>query len=164
MFLERMVKDFQAPKLAKHNNIKGSTVSFSKNEPIIFAQSLTYMNISGSALYRLWDYIKAHKMNDYNPKVLILHDELDLPVGKIKYRPDSERIGGHNGLRDIKKSFPYLTSRISIGIDRPDSKDSNVVAKYVLSNFTTSQKRDLFGISYSDSLEIVRDILERGDV
>jgi PTH1 family peptidyl-tRNA hydrolase len=66
------------------------------------------------------------------PRVLVLHDEIDLPFGEIRTKTGGGH-AGHNGLRSLKAGlgsgdFP----RVRIGVGRPDSTDPDVVAGYVL--------------------------------
>lgn len=162
MFLEQMVKDFNFPLLNRHRSITGGQVSIKNDEPFMFFESSTYMNTSGDACVKLMRWLKQTKAQEYDPKLLILHDELDLPVGKIKYRPESFKVSGHNGLRDIKAKIADPTARIAIGIDRPDTNDSRIVANYVLSPFTNQQKSLLFDTAYFQAVGIIQDIRENG--
>lgn len=148
--------------LNRHQQITGGRVSISKTGPFMLFESLNFMNISGDACARLWKWLEHTKCQDFDPKLLILHDELELPVGDIKYRPESFKVNGHNGLRDIKARFPYPTARIAIGIDRPATKNPKVVADYVLSSFTQQQKQILFDQAYPQAVEQILDIQERG--
>ena len=92
------------------------------------------MNNSGKPVKKVVDYLKIDI-----PNLLVIHDELDLPLGVIKFK-NSGGHGGHNGLRDIiarlgnNKNF----IRLRVGIDHPGkSKD---VTKYVLSKPSKKDK------------------------
>lgn len=68
-------------------------------------------------------------------RVLVLHDEIDLPFGEIKVRKDGG-LAGHNGLKSISKELGGKDFwRVRIGVGRPDSTDPEIVASYVLSRF-----------------------------
>ncbi len=93
-----------------------------------------YMNNSGKPVKKVVDYLEIDLSN-----LLVIHDELDLPLGVIKFK-NSGGHGGHNGLRDIiaglsnNKNF----TRLRVGIDHPGkSKD---VTKYVLSKPSKKDK------------------------
>lgn len=159
-----MEKDFRMPVLSKDQQIPGGRVSISKTNNLMLFESLNFMNISGDACSRLWKWIDRTKKGEFDPKLLILHDELELPLGEIKYRPESFKVNGHNGLRDIKARLPFPTARIAIGIDRPNTKNSKVVADYVLSNFTRDQEEVLFQEAYPKAVELIMEILERGEL
>jgi len=101
-------------------------------EKVILMKPLTYMNLSGEAIRPLMDY--------YNLSIedlLVIYDDLDLPVGKIRLRQRGSA-GGHNG---IKSTIAHLGSetfnRIRIGIDRPQHGIS--VPHYVLGKFSKEE-------------------------
>jgi peptidyl-tRNA hydrolase, PTH1 family len=65
-------------------------------------------------------------------RVLVLHDEIDLPFGDVRSRLGGG-LAGHNGLKSLKRELggPDF-HRVRIGVDRPDSTDPDIVAAYVL--------------------------------
>ena len=69
-------------------------------------------------------------------RLLVLHDEIDLPFGEIRVRLGGG-LAGHNGLKSIAQGFggPDFW-RVRVGVGRPDSTDPDVVARYVLSRFS----------------------------
>ena len=65
-------------------------------------------------------------------RVLVLHDEIDLPFGDIRTRLGGG-LAGHNGLKSLKREFGAPDfHRVRIGVGRPDSTDPEIVASYVL--------------------------------
>jgi PTH1 family peptidyl-tRNA hydrolase len=68
-------------------------------------------------------------------RVVVLHDEIDLPFGEIQTRLGGG-LAGHNGLKSLKSGFgsPEFW-RVRIGVGRPDSTDPEVVSSYVLGRF-----------------------------
>jgi PTH1 family peptidyl-tRNA hydrolase len=65
-------------------------------------------------------------------RVLVLHDEIDLPFGDIRPRLGGG-LAGHNGLKSLKRGFGSADfGRVRIGVGRPDSTDPEIVAAYVL--------------------------------
>ena len=65
-------------------------------------------------------------------RVLVLHDEIDLPFGDIRARLGGG-LAGHNGLRSLKRELGSADfHRVRIGVGRPDSTDPDIVAAYVL--------------------------------
>src|SRR3954470_4212743 len=71
-------------------------------------------------------------------RVLVLHDEIDLPFGEIR-----ERVGGglagHNGLKSLKAELGSPDfARVRIGVGRPDSTDPEIVSAYVLGRWRQS--------------------------
>ncbi len=90
------------------------------SETVVLAKPMTFMNLSGQALQSLRSFYKEVKPED----LLIVHDELDLEPGAMKF---SERSGsgGHNGIKSIfetlgsKNTEPPILPRLRIGIGRP---------------------------------------------
>jgi PTH1 family peptidyl-tRNA hydrolase len=68
-------------------------------------------------------------------RVVVLHDEIDLPFGDVQVRLGGG-LAGHNGLKSLKRGFGNAEfRRVRVGVGRPDSTDPEVVASYVLSRF-----------------------------
>jgi PTH1 family peptidyl-tRNA hydrolase len=65
-------------------------------------------------------------------RMLVLHDEIDLPFGDIRPRLGGG-LAGHNGLKSLKRELGGADfHRVRIGVGRPDSTDPEIVAAYVL--------------------------------
>lgn len=73
-------------------------------------------------------------------RVLVVHDEIDLPFGEIRTRVGGG-LAGHNGLKSLKRELggPEF-ARVRVGVGRPDSTDPDIVAGYVLGRWR--QPRD----------------------
>ncbi|WHY94825.1 aminoacyl-tRNA hydrolase [Neobacillus cucumis] len=103
-------------------------IGFYKGEKVLLLKPLTYMNLSGESIRAVMDYYDID-LED----LLVIYDDLDLPVGKIRLRQKGSA-GGHNG---IKSTVSHLGTqqfnRIRIGIDRPQNGMS--VPDYVLGKF-----------------------------
>ena len=68
-------------------------------------------------------------------RVLVLHDEIDLPFGEIRYRVGGG-LAGHNGLKSIKRGLGTGDfARLRVGVGRPATTDPDEVAAYVLARF-----------------------------
>ncbi len=85
----------------------------------------TFMNRSGRSVSSLARYYRIPV-----EKVLVVHDELDLPAGELRLKRGGGH-AGHNGLRDIMSAMGGGFLRLRIGIDHPG--DRNRVSDYVLS-------------------------------
>ncbi len=72
-------------------------------------------------------------------RIVVLHDEIDLPFGEIQVRLGGG-LAGHNGLKSLKRGFgdPEFW-RVRVGVGRPDSTDPEVVSSYVLGRFRESR-------------------------
>ena len=105
---------------------------------IVIAKPQTYMNLSGQSVSRL---VKKFDINLND--LLVIHDDLDLPLGKIRIRQGGSS-GGHKGVGSIITelgSQDFL--RLRVGIERPATPFSNEadIIAYVLSDFTPEEKQ-----------------------
>ncbi|MDO8209785.1 aminoacyl-tRNA hydrolase [Conexibacter sp. CPCC 206217] len=93
----------------------------------------TYMNESGRAV--------SPARGSYRvplERILVLHDEIDLPFGEIRARMGGG-LAGHNGLKSLKRELGSPDfARVRIGVDRPPTTDPDRVAAYVLGRFSES--------------------------
>ena len=105
-----------------------------ENEECFFCKPLTYMNKSGPPINKLINLYKISKS-----KVIIIHDDLDLAISKIKIKTGGGN-GGHNGLLSIDEAIGKNYKRLRIGIGHPGVKE--MVSSYVLEKFS-NQDRDL---------------------
>ena len=72
-------------------------------------------------------------------RVLVIHDEIDLPFGAVRTRVGGG-LAGHNGLKSLKAELGSADfARVRVGVGRPDSTDPDVVAAYVLGAFRQSK-------------------------
>ena len=105
--------------------------TFFEGEKILIVKPQTFMNLSGEAVGALTNFYKIETEN-----LIVAHDDMDLPVGKIRLRPKGSG-GGHHGIESIiqhlggEKNFP----RIRIGIGRPPQNWT--VNNHVLSPFNS---------------------------
>lgn len=92
------------------------------------------MNVSGPAVATAWKtFLKDLSNEDRSvAKLVVVHDELESPLGKIKVKQGGSA-KGHNGLKSVTSSFGGMAYvRIGVGIGRPESRNSSDVAAYVL--------------------------------
>jgi len=96
--------------------------------PIIIAKPLTFMNNSGEAVAPLVRYFKVPL-----ERLLVIHDDMDLPLGTLRMRP-SGGSAGHNGMLSIfDKLGTNAIPRLRVGIGRPPGRMDP--ADYVLQDF-----------------------------
>ncbi|MDO5685796.1 MAG: aminoacyl-tRNA hydrolase [Neisseria sp.] len=94
----------------------------------------TFMNRSGQAVLAL-----AHFYRIAPSEILVVHDELDLPCGRLKLKQGGGN-GGHNGLKDIQARLGSADFwRLRIGIDHPG--DKNQVVSYVLKKAPAAEQQ-----------------------
>jgi PTH1 family peptidyl-tRNA hydrolase len=89
----------------------------------------TYMNLSGKPVVKA-----AEKHSIKESEILVIHDELEMPVGKWKHVGPGLSSRGQNGLKSIIEAFGGKNEfqRIRVGIGRPESREPKDVASYVL--------------------------------
>ncbi|HEX2265343.1 MAG TPA: aminoacyl-tRNA hydrolase [Solirubrobacterales bacterium] len=98
---------------------------------VALLQPLTYMNESGNAAGPARGSLKAPL-----DRVVVLHDEIDLPFGEIQVRLGGG-LAGHNGLKSLKRGFGDAEFwRVRVGVGRPDSTDPEIVSAHVLGRFS----------------------------
>jgi len=74
-------------------------------------------------------------------RVLVVHDEIDLPFGEVRARTGGG-LAGHNGLKSIKRELGSGEfARVRVGIGRPDSSDPEIVSAYVLGRFREGREQ-----------------------
>lgn len=94
---------------------------------VVTAFPLSYMNRSGGPVSKLIDYYGVEIDH-----VVVLHDELDLPLGEIRLKQGGGH-GGHNGMRDIIAARGPEVLRVRLGIGRPPGRQD--AAEFVLRPF-----------------------------
>ena len=112
------------------------------------------MNISGVGVAAAWRQFQKD-MRGEGLKLVIVHDELELPLGKVKVKHGTASPKGHNGLKSIKgllAGTDYTT--IGVGIGRPESREPNAVAAYVLRKMTGAEKGKIEGCFGSVEAEL----------
>ena len=104
--------------------------------PVALALPVTFMNVSGEAVE---EFVAAHDVQKQD--LIVVHDDLDLPVGRLRMRPGGGT-GGHKGLRSIVMALGTEEfARLKIGIGRPVSDMDP--ADFVLAPFTPGELEDL---------------------
>ena len=115
-------------------------------------QPLTFMNESGDSAGPARGSLRVPL-----DRVVVLHDEIDLPFGEIQARLGGG-LAGHNGLKSLKRGFgdPEFW-RVRVGVGRPDSTDPEIVSAYVLSRFREprSEVEELVGRAADETERLV---------
>lgn len=148
--------------LAEHWSLQLKKIKFNavyvedcfKGNKVVLAKPLTFMNESGRSVAPLMRYFKVPA-----EQMLVIHDDLDLPLGTLRIRPSGSS-GGQRGIESITKllgtqEFP----RMRLGISRPpgqmDPKD------YVLKNFLPNEE-ELKKIVLRQAIEAIECFIEDG--
>lgn len=105
-------------------------------EKVILVKPQTFMNLSGESVQPWLDFYDL----DYDD-MAVIYDDMDLPVGKIRFRKKGGS-GGHNGMKSIIQHLKTQEfNRVRVGVGRPFSGQS--VISHVLSRFTKDEVTDL---------------------
>lgn len=126
------------------------------DRPVILAKPQTYMNESGRAVAALVRFYRIDM-----PNLLVVYDDLDLPFGTLRLRPEGSA-GGHHGMESIiaalgRQDFP----RLRIGIGRPPGRIDPV--DYVLQDFDREQQEVLPEL-YDRAVKAIESFLSEGIV
>lgn len=115
----------------------------------------TYMNESGKSVGALANFFKIEAA-----EILVAHDEIDFPSGKIRFKQDGG-LAGHNGLRDISSRLAGATdfNRLRIGVGHPG--DRGGVTGHVLGKVSKAD-RELIGNCIEDAIATIP-VAVRGD-
>ncbi|MFH0853975.1 MAG: aminoacyl-tRNA hydrolase [bacterium] len=127
------------------------------NKKIIFSMPLTYMNNSGMSVSRLAKFYKISFEN-----IIVIHDDIDLPFGKIRISFGASS-GGHNGVESIIRDLgtkDFIRLRIGIGNEISQSRKI-LVEKFVLQKFLDNEKK-LFSAELPRYVETINFILKNG--
>jgi PTH1 family peptidyl-tRNA hydrolase len=118
------------------NKFRGSISNgLLRNQKIIILKPNTFMNLSGQSV---GEVIRFYKIP--SSKVIVFHDEIDFPLGKLKFKSGGGH-AGHNGLRSISEHIGSDYIRIRIGVGHPGNK--NAVANYVLGDFSKVEQETI---------------------
>ena len=109
-----------------------------EGQGVVLAKPRTYMNASGKSVLLL---VKKYEVPLED--LVVIHDDLDLPLGKIRLRPGGGS-GGHKGLDSIisclgTQEFP----RMRVGIDRPLEAREEDIVQYVLGAFEPEERETI---------------------
>jgi peptidyl-tRNA hydrolase, PTH1 family len=107
-------------------------------DQVVVAKPYTYMNLSGVAVSGLMQKYKI-ALDD----LIVVHDDLDLPLGKIRIRRGSSA-AGHNGIKSIIACLGTQEfTRVRVGISRPQAEgevSGETIVDYVLGDFDAQDK------------------------
>ena len=141
--IDELAKLWQMP-LSENKRFEGlySEGQAAGGHKVRLLKPLTYMNRSGQSVRAVTDWYKIEPSS-----VLVIYDDMDLPVGKLRIRL-SGSAGGHNGMKSIiahlgGREFP----RLRIGIGKSNSSDRTV--SHVLGKFAPQELQPIEEILYT---------------
>jgi len=124
MVIDALIKRQDAQKLSA--SFDGELYKF-KNHFLL--KPLTFMNLSGNAIVKVKNFYKMDA-------VVVIHDDLDLPFGTLRFKYGGGH-GGHNGLKSADEKISKEYTRVRMGIGKPEHREE--VTSYVLGSFTAQE-------------------------
>jgi len=122
--VEELAKQYQGT-FKKVNDMDVAQITVN-DKPYYLVMPQTFMNSSGKVL----PFFTKKGIGAEN--ILVIHDELEIPFGKVKYKMGGSA-KGHNGLKSIIQQIGPDFPRLALGIGRPENREE--VPNYVLQNF-----------------------------
>lgn len=115
----------------------------------------TYMNLSGEAVREAAQFYKIP-----SDHVLVIYDDVSLPVGKLRVRP-SGSAGGHNGIKNIIAHLGTdVFPRVKVGVGAPSHPDYDMV-DWVIGSFSAQEKK-IVDEALDRALDAAECIISRG--
>ena len=154
MVIDRLLAGFPAGRFEERHTASSSVWAGKfRGRALLLQKPLTFMNLSGQAVALL-----ARRSGIQPESILVISDDLDLPVGRLRLR-NGGADGGHNGLKSIIAELGSSSfRRLRIGIGRPKPGET---VDYVLSKFEGEEERR-FEASLAAAAEAVRTVLTGG--
>ena len=123
-------------------------------EDVILLEPQTYMNDSGRSIAQVANFFKIDPAD-----VLVIQDDMDMPIGKIRIRTNGKS-GGHNGIKSIIRDLgTEKFNRLKIGISHPQKM---TVVSWVLTPFNEEQQK-LMDDAFETGTEIIDDFINGHD-
>ena len=129
MVIDALIKRQNAQKLSS-SSFDGELFKF-KNHFLL--KPLTFMNLSGNSISKVKNFYKIEE-------VVVIHDDLDLPFGTLRFKHGGGH-GGHNGLKSTDEKISKEYARVRMGIGKPEHRGE--VTSYVLGSFDEKEMAHL---------------------
>lgn len=124
----------------------GASAASSAGTKYVLAQSPTLMNVSGPWVAKAWrQTLAASGGRPGDLGLVIIHDDLEQPLGAVRLRDWGRSHRGQNGVKSVSASLRQAEfaesrwARIAVGIGRPEQRDRSTVSDYVLRPMTRDQ-------------------------
>ncbi len=126
-------------------------------EDCLLLKPQTFMNLSGKSIAQACRFFKVDSSD-----VLVLHDDVDVPFGKVKARMGGGA-GGHNGIRSTIAELGTETfARLKLGVGKPSGDLAKMdVADWVLANFTADELKTIEGAMVDETLMRIQGIFQQ---
>ncbi len=124
-------------------------------QKVLLVKPMTYMNLSGQAVRPLADYYKIPTEH-----ILVIYDDISLPVGRLRVRPDGSAGGHYGGTSRSAELGGQTLPRIRSGVGEKPHPDYDL-ADWVLSSFT-AQEEKLLSPVLERAVEAAQAVIEEG--
>lgn len=124
--------------------IEGEGSTFDSKTKVILARPQTFMNNSGEAVQKIMSFYKLTPAN-----IIVIHDDLDLEIGKYKISADSSA-AGHNGVQDIfDKLGTQQIQRARLGVETAGGRANRIIPgeDFVLQDFTAEEYEKVINLA-----------------
>lgn len=152
LFLNHLLETLETSSWQKkfHGEYIKSTI---EGLPVFLLKPLTFMNKSGESIAQM-----AHYFSIETDEILLVHDDIELPFGKIQLQYGGG-LAGHNGLKSVKQHLGSSDFfRLRIGVGRPKQQE---VSSFVLSKFSLDEEVFL-PLLFSKTERLLREWLKEG--
>ncbi|NTW62130.1 aminoacyl-tRNA hydrolase [Candidatus Saccharibacteria bacterium] len=122
-------------------------------EKVILAKPTTFYNETGISARKLIDFYKVNPETDF----LVLHDDLALPFGTVRIRPQGGD-AGNNGIKSINNHIEHDYTRIKIGISNDEERFDD--AAFVLAKFNNQELTQLIKTIIPHSVKLVDQFID----
>ncbi len=129
MVIDELVRRTSATPISKAS-FEGELFKHKEN---YYLKPMTFMNLSGRSIIAVKNFYKIDK-------VLVIHDDLDLPFGALRFKFAGGH-GGHNGLKSTDEAISKEYARVRMGIGKPFHKGE--VSSFVLAPFSSDETKHL---------------------
>jgi len=143
--LDRIVESYKVHKVIKFDFEKKFNAEIAKlkisDQDILLVKPQTFMNLSGEAVKKIIDFYKADPKTD----LIVIHDDVDIPLGKFKIASNGSS-AGHKGIQSLIDTLGTDSfTRVRIGVGRPEN-ESIKIEDWVLQKLPDAEKEILFGL------------------
>ena len=146
MAMDHLLKKVNADLTTEKWNALITTVRI-EGQAVLLMKPLTYMNESGQAVVQAVNYYHIDPQD-----ILIIHDDMDLPVGSVRIRKNGSA-GGQKGMKSIIDILGTSEiARIRIGVGHSDPGNHDIVPDWVLSPVPKAE-RDIYEEALTDAAE-----------
>jgi PTH1 family peptidyl-tRNA hydrolase len=131
--VDQLADETRTSLVAKHDGLYGVGAIHDADGDVALLKPLTYMNLSGRSVKPA-----MHRLQLQPARVLVVHDEIDLPFGQVQVKVGGG-LAGHNGLKSITELLSTREFvRVRVGVGRPGAGDRRPIKDWILSSWDQS--------------------------